>query len=71
MDVLSLKMKVQLENLSQLWSTLEYDKNGISPIYEELNQRIKELDATEKSYEITDKTKEIQDRIDYLFSIIE
>ena len=71
MDVLSLKMKVQLENLSQLWSTLEYDKNGISPIYEELNQRIKELDATEKSYEITDKTKEIQDRIDYLFSIID
>ena len=46
-------------------------KTGISPIYEELNQRIKELDATEKSYEITDKTKEIQDRIDYLFSIID
>jgi len=71
MDFISLKFKLQVENLSQLWSTLEYDKNGISPIYEELNQRIKELDESEKSYEITDKTEEIQERIDYLFSIID
>ena len=71
MDFISLKFKIQVENLSQLWSTLEYDKNGISPIYEELNQRIKELDESEKSYEITDKTEEIQERIDYLFWVID
>ncbi|MCP4523052.1 MAG: hypothetical protein GY828_02425, partial [Candidatus Gracilibacteria bacterium] len=71
MSLLSSKLQLQVENLSQIWSSLEYDKNAINPIYEELNQRIQELNEAEKSFEITDKVDEIKERITYLFSAID